>query len=353
MWRAVAERDRRFDGAFYYGVVSTGVYCRPGCASRRPRRPNVRFFESSGAAQAAGFRPCRRCRPEQAAAPERAIACVLRACRYMAALEERVPTLTELGGVVGMSPTHFQRVFKRLTGVTPRQYADALRLERFRALVRGGEPVSPALYGAGFGSPSRLYEQRSARLGMTPRAYRRQGADERIMYVIAHSQLGAVGIAATRRGICAVRLGDSGEALADDLHREFARAELQPADARVQRWTQRLVDYLDGSAPWPKLPLDVRATAFQRRVWEALQRIPSGSTATYADIARVVGSPRAARAVGRACARNAVALVVPCHRVVPKGGGSGEYRWGAERKRRLLALEARRPDKRAADDAQG
>lgn len=341
MWRAVAGRDERFDGAFYYAVASTGIYCRPGCASRRPRRDNVRFFESTQAAQAAGFRPCRRCRPDGARVPDPRVARVLQACRHIAALEDRMPTLSELGKLVHMSPAHFQRVFKRVTGLTPRQYAEGLRLSRFKALVRAGEPVSPALYSAGYGSPSRLYEDASARLGMTPGTYGQAGAGERIQYVIARSRhLGPVAVAATPRGVCAVRLGDEAEALASELQREFARAELVPAEDRVQRWVRQLLEYLDGAADWPELPLDVRATAFQLRVWEALRRIPPGHTASYAEIAHAVGRPGGARAVGRACAANPAALVVPCHRVVPKRGGTGAYRWGEERKRRLLALEA-------------
>lgn len=343
MWQAVAGRDQRFDGAFYYAVASTGIYCRPGCPSRRPRRDNVRFFESTQAAQAAGFRPCRRCRPDGARTPDPQVARVLRACRHIAAQENRTPTLGELGDLVHMSPAHFQRVFKRVTGLTPRQYAEGLRLNRFKALVRAGEPVSPALYGAGYGSPSRLYEGAAARLGMTPCTYGQAGAGERIEYVITHSHhMGPLAVAATTRGVCAVRLGEDAEALGAELRREFARAELVPAEDCVRRWVQRLVAYLDGAADWPELPLDVGATAFQLRVWEALRRIPPGCTATYADIAEAVGSEGGARAVGRACATNPAALVVPCHRVVPKAGGAGGYRWGEERKRSLLALEARR-----------
>ena len=351
MWRAVVERDAAFDGAFLCAVASTGVYCRPSCPSRRPNRANVTFFATAALAEAAGFRPCRRCRPDGAGAErDPLLAKVLRACRHIERQDERIPTLSEIGKLVNMSPAHFQRLFKRVVGVSPKRYADGLRSERFRRLVRNGDRIAPALYEAGYGSSSRLYEKAALRLGMTPGAYGRGGRGEAIRHATVRSALGLLLVAATGRGICSVRLGESEAALAADLREEFGGATLRPADDRLVRWTQALVDYLEGAADWPELPYDVRATAFQLRVWDALCRIPQGATATYGDIARMIGSPRAARAVGNACATNPVALVVPCHRIVPREGGTGEYGWGPERKRRLLALEAGRA---AAEDEAG
>lgn len=342
MWRAVVERDRAFDDAFFCAVASTGVYCRPSCPSRRPKRDNVSFFPTAAAAAAAGFRPCRRCHPERPGGGDPLTAKVLAACRHIEQREDGVPTLAELGELVGMSPAHFQRLFKRAVGVSPKAYADGVRSERFRRLLRNGDRIAPALYEAGYGSSSRLYEKAAERLGMTPGAYGRGGTGERIAYAVLRSALGLVLVAATARGICAVRLGESERELEADLRAEFRGATLVAADERVAGWAQALIDYLDGTADWPELPYDVRATAFQLRVWEALRRIPSGATATYGDIARMIGQPKGARAVGRACATNPVALVVPCHRIVPKEGGTGEYGWGADRKRRLLAIEAGR-----------
>ena len=339
LWRAVLDRDAGLDGAFVYAVETTGIYCRPTCASRRPRRQNVRFFVTPAAAVTAGFRACRRCKPE-GAARDPARDAVVAACRHIEASDESIPTLAELGVAVGLSPFHLQRVFKRLVGVSPRQYAAARRADRLKLQLKNGERIAEALYGAGYGSSSRLYESAPDRLGMTPGAYRNGGAGEEIRYATARTPLGALIVAATPRGICGVRLGARASDLTAELRREFAGATIRRAASELAGELQALADYLSGTASWPRLPYDVRATAFQQRVWQAIRAVPEGATVSYGDLARKIGQPKAARAVARACAANPVALVVPCHRVVPQAGGHGGYRWGSERKKALLELES-------------
>jgi AraC family transcriptional regulator of adaptative response/methylated-DNA-[protein]-cysteine methyltransferase len=264
---------------------------------------------------------------------------VLAVCRTLDACEQRIPTLTELSERVGLSPHHLQRTFKRLVGVTPRQYADARRADRLRARLRKGQGIASSLYAAGYGSSSRLYEKASSQLGMSPGSYRRGGRGEEIRYVVARSPLGRLLVAGTPRGICQVRMGRTALELTQDLKREFPDAAVRRDEGHLGPWVRALVDYLRGELPWPALPVDVRATAFQRRVWEALRSIPPGETCTYEEVARRVGRPRAARAVARACAQNPTALAIPCHRVVRKDGKVTGYRWGADRRRALLALE--------------
>ncbi len=340
-WRAVLDRDPTQDGRFVYAVRTTGVYCRPVCPSRRALRANVSFYKSALAARAAGFRACKRCRPDASGAHDPAKRSALAACRYIEAHVDRIPTLTELGREVGLSPAHLQRVFKRVVGVSPRKYADTLRVDRLKRQLRGGEAIAGALYASGYGSTSRLYEKAGAQLGMSPSAYRKRATGERIRFVTLASPVGGhILVAETERGICALRLGDRVRALVDELEREFAGARLEPGDEAMRARLAAQVDA--GGQGLSALPYDVQATAFQRRVWEAIRGIPAGSTSTYGELAAAIGKPRAVRAVAQACASNSVALVIPCHRVVPSSGGTGGYRWGAERKAALLRRERER-----------
>jgi AraC family transcriptional regulator of adaptative response/methylated-DNA-[protein]-cysteine methyltransferase len=339
LWQAILNRDPSLDGKIFYGVHSTRIYCRPTCKSRKPSRSQVSFFQSPQQAEAQGFRPCKRCQPQNATASEPTKDKVLAACRYIEAQSDRIPTLSELGIHVEMSPTHLQRVFKQIMGVTPFQYADALRIERLKMFLHQGEEITPALYEAGYGSSSRLYEKAPKQLGMTPATYKRLGKGETIRYTTVNSPLGFLLVAATERGLCTVRLGETVAELEESLQHEFRNASLQSSDSELSQWTQILVDYLSGHQPLPDLPYDVKTTAFQQRVWEALRTIPVGTTTSYSDIACAIGHPTSVRAVARACATNPVALVIPCHRVVPKTEGLGGYRWGVVRKQALLDLE--------------
>jgi len=333
LWRAVSERSVEFDGAFVYAVLSTGIYCRPVCPSRRPRREGVRYFAAPAEAEAAGFRACQRCQPEAARSNW-----VQQACRRMDETPENSPPLPELARELGLSPSHLRRLFRAELGITPHQYAAARRLERFKAGVREGQAVTDAIYGAGYGSSSRLYENAAARLGMTPGAYRKGGAGLLIRYTLVDGWLGRMLLAGTERGLCMLSLGDTDALLEAALRVEFPAARLVRDDAALAAWAAAVLQYLDGS-PALDLPLDVQATAFQSRVWQALRAIPFGQTRTYSEIAESIGQPRAARAVGHACAANPVSLVTPCHRALRQDGSLGGYRWGLERKRRLLALE--------------
>lgn len=343
-WQAVQTRDNRSDGTFVYAVRSTGIYCNPSCSARRPRREQVIFFPQPEAAEQAGFRACRRCRPQETTVYELQVEMVQHACRYIeshieAHLEGPL-TLAALGKEVSVSPYHLQRVFKRVMGITPRQYAQAYRLGQLKQQLKAGESVTTALYSAGYGSSSRLYEQAPAQLGMTPAAYRRGGKSMRIGYTIVDSPLGRLLIAATEKGICAISLGDSDAALETALFSEYPAAEIQRDGVELSQWVNILLNHLNGQQPHLDLPIDVQATAFQWRVWESLRAIPYGSTRSYGQIAQTLGDPKAARAVARACATNPVAIVVPCHRVVREDGSLGGYRWGLERKRHLLAQES-------------
>lgn len=337
-WQAVLERDKGQDGAFVYAVRSTGIYCRPSCPSRRPHREHVVFFTQPAVAEQAGFRPCRRCHPQTIVAPEPHLALVERICRALVE-QETTPTLEELAATFHLSPYHLQRVFKRVVGVTPRQYADSQRVQRFKARLRDGDDVTPALYDAGYGSSSSVYEQSADQLGMTPGAYRRGGKTMTISYTLVPCSLGRLLVAATERGICAVRLGESDAALEATLRAEFPAATVARDDAALGEVVATLLRHLAGEQPHLDLPLDIQATAFQRQVWEALRAIPYGATRSYGAVAATIGRPTAVRAVARACATNPVALVVPCHRVVREDGSMGGYRWGIERKEALLQGE--------------
>ena len=328
-WRIVLARDRRYDGSFVYAVRSTGIYCRPSCASRRPSRTQVTFFPIPEAAEREGFRACRRCHPADANGGDPAIALVREACRALDAADTKTPKLDR----------RLQRAFKRVLGITPQQYRDARRVARFKHELKRRPHVSPAVYEAGYGSSSRVYERANAQLGMTPATYARGGAGTEIAYAVVPCSLGRLLVAATARGVCRVSLGDSTAALEADLAAEFSAAHIFKDRLTLEDAVTAILGYLDGSEPHLALPLDIRATAFQRRVWQELQKIPYGETRSYADVARRVGRPTASRAVARACATNPVAMVIPCHRVVREDGEMGGYRWGLERKKALLERE--------------
>jgi AraC family transcriptional regulator of adaptative response/methylated-DNA-[protein]-cysteine methyltransferase len=338
-WRALAWRDAAADGRFVYAVKTTGVFCRPSCPSRRPLARNVVYFDTAAAAERAGFRPCRRCHPEREVSPrDDTLARVRAACRAIEAAETP-PRLTALAAGAGLSRFHFQRLFKRVVGVTPRELYVAHRRERFQRALAAGESIDAALYGAGFGSASRVYERADTLLGMSPAAYARGAAGERIRCGFARSALGWIGVAATDRGVCAIELGPTRAALARRLAARFPRAELDAADGSLNAWVAAVVAFVEHPARPLRLPLDVHGTAFQQRVWRALQSVPPGETASYGALARRIGRPGAARAVARACATNPVALAVPCHRAVAADGSAGGYRWGVRRKRALLERE--------------
>jgi AraC family transcriptional regulator of adaptative response/methylated-DNA-[protein]-cysteine methyltransferase len=339
-WEAIVRRDPRADGAFVYGVVTTGVYCRPHCPSRLPNRENVRTFATSEEAEAAGYRPCKRCAPDAPAQQEPQREAVVRACRIIERAETP-PTLAQLAADVGLSPSHLHRTFKRIVGVTPKQYAMERRGQRVRERLRNSDRVSDAIYEAGFAASSRFYEGVAARLGMSPSAYRNGAADVHIRSAVARCDLGWVLVAATEAGVCAIDLGDGPKALVRRLHDRFPEAEIVDQDPQVAGWVEDVLAYLGAPGDGLDLPLDIRGTAFQRRVWDALREIPPGTTTSYGAVAAQIGQPGAARAVAQACAKNPVALAIPCHRVLRGDGDLGGYRWGTERKRALLERERR------------
>ncbi|HTZ48596.1 MAG TPA: bifunctional DNA-binding transcriptional regulator/O6-methylguanine-DNA methyltransferase Ada [Verrucomicrobiae bacterium] len=336
-WQATLHRDARADGSFFFAVRSTHVYCRPSCPARRPLRRNTLFFRTPQDAEREGFRPCRRCRPKQ---QNSAIALVQRVAAVLATADEDSPRLHTLAVEVGSSPAQVRRAFRKATGLSPKDFQQAFRLERFKQLLRNGNNVTEALYACGFGSSSRLYEKAHSHLGMTPAAYRKGGAGMEIKYTVADTSLGKVLVAATQRGVSAVYLGENERALVDELRKEYAKADLVRATAGHENWLKEIVRRVEGNAPSVDLPLDVQATAFQRRVWQELQKIPRGSTRTYTQVAKSLGKPRSVRAVARACATNPVSIVVPCHRVIRTDGSLAGYRWGLSRKQQLLEREA-------------
>jgi len=338
-WKALASRDAAADGTFVYGVTSTGVYCRPSCPSRRPRADRVRFFDTTTDARHAGFRACKRCRPDTVGLAQPGIEAVRLASAYLATHADETVTLGHLARVASMSPHHLQRRFKAIVGLSPREFQSAVRAGKLRTSLRDGRDVTTAIYEAGYGSPSRVYEAAPTGKGMSLSNYRRGGAGMRIGYSTMASPVGIVLVAATENGVCSVKIGDSESALEQDLRREYPAAEIAPDQKQRSEWVKAIARHLRGEAPSLDLPIDVRATAFQWKVWRALQRIPYGETRAYADVARGIGKPKAVRAVARACATNPVALVVPCHRVVPSAGGVGGYRWGTKTKEKLLATE--------------
>jgi AraC family transcriptional regulator of adaptative response/methylated-DNA-[protein]-cysteine methyltransferase len=350
-WAAVAARDARFDGRFFYSVRTTGVYCRPSCASRTARPEHVAFHPSAQAAERAGFRPCRRCKPDQAPLAERHAATVARLCRYIDAAEH-VPSLLELAREATMSPHHLHRTFRALTGLTPAAYAAAARAKRMRRALEQCSSVTDAIYQAGFNSSGRFYETSARELGMTPTRYRGGGQGAAIEFALSSSSLGTVLAARSERGICAISLGNDGEALVQELHRRFPNARIAPAGPEFLHTMEAVVRLVEAPARAPDLPLDIRGSAFQQRVWAALRAIPAGSTVSYTELARRVGAPRAVRAVAGACAANALAVAVPCHRVLRSDGAISGYRWGVERKRALLEREAGSADPAAAASTQ-
>jgi AraC family transcriptional regulator of adaptative response/methylated-DNA-[protein]-cysteine methyltransferase len=339
-WAHLAARAPEADGQFFYSVKTTGVYCRPSCAARAPRPENVRFHRTAAEAERAGFRPCKRCRPDGPSPAQTRADLVAELCRLIEKAE-RPPSLRELGAHAGLSGYHLHRLFKAATGLTPRSYAAAHRARRLRAEIIRRATVTEAIHGAGYGSSGRFYEKSGQILGMTPRSFRAGGAHTVIRFAIGQCSLGAILVAASPRGVCAILLGDDPQALARDLEDRFPRADLVGGDARFERLVARVVGLVEAPRLGLDLPLDVRGTAFQERVWQALRKIPCGKTASYSEIACRIGSPESARAVARACAANPLAVAIPCHRVVRNDGGLSGYRWGIERKRALLEREAR------------
>jgi AraC family transcriptional regulator of adaptative response/methylated-DNA-[protein]-cysteine methyltransferase len=339
-WIAVCARDAGADGTFFYAVATTGVYCRPSCASRPKRRENVDFYTTTQEAERAGFRPCQRCEPDRPPRFERQAAQIAVLCRIIEESNEAV-SLTALARHAGWSVFHTQRVFKAVTGVTPRTYYAAHRAKRVQTALSNGAPVTDALYDAGYNSSGRFYEDAPSMLGMTPSQYRRGGAGTRIDFAIGLSSLGSVLVGATARGVCAIFIGDDPAALVRDLERRFPRADRRPADSGFTTLVEHVVAIVDGRAAPETLPLDVSGTAFQRRVWQALQQIPRGSTTSYGALAESLGTPRGSRAIARACATNPIAVAIPCHRVIGKDGDLSGYHWGLERKQALLSREAK------------
>jgi AraC family transcriptional regulator of adaptative response/methylated-DNA-[protein]-cysteine methyltransferase len=337
-WSAVQARDKAADGQFWYGVRTTGVYCRPSCASRPARPENVSFHASPAAAEAAGFRACKRCNPAGAGPAERQLEAVAAACRLIEAAEE-LPGLEALAQAAGMSPYHFHRVFKAQTGMTPRAYAAARRAEKVRDALAGGGTVTEAAFDAGFNTAGRFYAAADQVLGMKPRAYKAGGQGAVIRFAVGQCSLGAILVAATEQGVCAITMGDDPEALVRDLQDRFPKAELGGGDAAFDAWVAQVVGLVEAPGQGLTLPLDVRGTAFQQRVWQALRGIPAGETASYATIAARIGRPAAVRAVAQACGANPLAVAIPCHRVVRTDGALSGYRWGVERKAALLTRE--------------
>ncbi|MEP6941205.1 MAG: bifunctional DNA-binding transcriptional regulator/O6-methylguanine-DNA methyltransferase Ada [Rudaea sp.] len=340
-WNAVVARDKRADGQFYYSVKTTGVYCRPSCGSRRARPENVAFHATRDDAERAGFRACKRCRPNEAALADQHAIAITAACRTIEASVEP-PTLEVLARNAGMSPWHFHRTFKAFAGVTPKAYAQARRAARVRDELASAPRVTDAFYNAGFNSSARFYENTNAMLGMTPSAFRSGGADASMRFAVGECSLGSILVARSERGVCAILLGDDPGALVRQLQDRFPNARLSGGDKDFERLVASVVGLVEAPGTGLDLPLDVRGTAFQQRVWEALRRIPAGETASYAAIAAAIGAPKSARAVAQACAANALAIAIPCHRVVRSDGALSGYRWGVERKRELLARERRR-----------
>jgi AraC family transcriptional regulator of adaptative response/methylated-DNA-[protein]-cysteine methyltransferase len=336
-WRAVVERDETKDGLFVFAVHSTGIYCKPSCPARHPSLQQVVFFSQPEEAESSGFRACKRCHPREARPFTRA-ELIQRTCRYIEANLDEKLSLETLSHRAGLSPFHFQRTFKRVLGISPRQYVEARRLEKVKRSLTNGETVTNSLYNAGFTSKSRLYEK-NTQLGVSPGIFRRGGEGLSILYTIVDSRIGRVLLAATERGACAVCMGASDEAVEAALKEDYYAASLHRDDEGMKKWAEALLSYFDGHEFPQDLPLDVQATAFQWKVWKEIQSIPYGQTATYSKIAKSLGTPRATRAVARACATNPVAIVIPCHRVIGKDGSLRGYAWGVKRKKTLLSLE--------------
>ena len=347
LWHAVLARDMTRDGEFVFAVSSTGIYCRPSCSAKRPRRENVTFFRTPDEAEKAKYRACLRCRPKAASGNSQADR-VKSICRYIEQNLDEPVTLSKLSNVFQQSPFHLQRSFKSVLGITPKAYADSCRMNRLKQNLRAGHSVTRSMYDAGYGSSSRLYERTASQLGMTPDKYRRGAVSAPIRYTFAQSPLGRMLVAATDKGICAIQFAHSEDELEQGLKHEFPFALRKRDDRTLRNWTDTLLQRMKGQKLNAALPLDIQATAFQRRVWEYLQAIPYGSTRSYSQVARDIGEPKATRAVARACATNPVALAIPCHRVVRENGDLGGYRWGVGRKEALLQLERESASEHAA-----
>jgi AraC family transcriptional regulator of adaptative response/methylated-DNA-[protein]-cysteine methyltransferase len=340
-WAACQRRDRNFDGRFVFAVRTTGIYCRPSCPARSPKRDNVMFFAAAELARQAGFRACKRCHPDRVSMRDPAAERALAICHYLRSARPQEPlTLARLGRRFSLSPAHLQRAFKQYVGISPLEYLEACRMDQLKLALRNGATVTQAIYDAGYGSSSRVYERAAASIGMTPRRYRARAAGERIAYSVVPCALGVALVATTARGICAVKLGDEAVDLERELREEFSAAQLSADEPGHADWVRGVVELADGRPSHVSLPLDVRGTAFQKRVWNALKRIPRGATRSYAQIAASIGRPEAVRAVANACAANPTALVVPCHRVLRSNGDLGGYHWGVARKQRLLSAES-------------
>jgi AraC family transcriptional regulator, regulatory protein of adaptative response / methylated-DNA-[protein]-cysteine methyltransferase len=338
-WAAVLARDKQFDGEFVYAVRSTGVYCRPSCPSRPARRENVEFHDTTHLAQAAGFRACKRCKPDGASLEHHHNDLITAACR---SIEASVATLVleDLAASTGLSAHHFHRVFKRVTGLTPKAYAKAVRGKRVQSALAGAKTVTAAIYDAGFNSSGRFYETNANSLGMAPQKFQQGGVDQFIRYAVEPCALGVIIVAATSKGVCGIEFGDSAHALVDRLRQRFPNATFKPGEAHFRTWVGKVLAYIEQPAGVLDLPLDIQGTVFQRRVWQALRDIPCGNTASYAYVAAAIGNPKAVRAVATACASNNIAVAVPCHRVVRSDSSLSGYRWGPERKAELLRREA-------------
>lgn len=340
-WQAVLSRDKTQDDAFVYAVKSTGIYCLPSCASRKPKVENVEFFRLPELAKRSGYRACKRCKPDDKDNVDKQITLIRAICRYIETHFDESLTLELLSQEFKLSSSQLQRSFKRLVGISPQAYLEAYRISSIKTALQDGEDISAALYDAGYGSSSRLYSKANTHLGMTPKTYKEKGASVLIHYSISSSPLGKLLVAATEKGICSVRLGSESEVLLTELENEFSKADVKEDKLALAPWVKQIVAHLEGKEPHLDLALDVRATAFQKQVWLELQKIPYGETRSYSDVATAMGKPKAVRAVASACARNPVALVVPCHRVIRTDGSMGGFRWGIERKESLLAQEAK------------
>jgi AraC family transcriptional regulator of adaptative response/methylated-DNA-[protein]-cysteine methyltransferase len=349
-WQAVLSKDSSYDGQFVFAVSTTKIYCRPSCPSRRPRRENVSFFQLPEAAERAGFRACLRCHPRESRSIDPQVAIAQRVCRLIEDNDGEPLTLAKLSEHVAVSPFHLQRTFKSVMGISPSQYAEECRLNRFRKSVRNGGAITDAIYDAGYGSSSRLYEGAASQLGMTPATYGKGGRGAVVNYTVVECHLGQLLVAATSKGVCSVKLGDTRAQLEADLASEFPAAEIRADERPLRSWAQTVIDYLSHKTPHIDLPLDIQATAFQRQVWEELSAIPYGETHSYTRVAKAIGQEKAVRAVARACATNPVALVIPCHRVIREDKSLGGYRWGLERKKRLLTDEALHKKSKPATD---
>jgi len=338
-WVAIVARNPRADGEFFYSVKTTGIYCRPSCPARTARPENVEFHLTAADAEGAGFRPCKRCKPDQPSLAEQHAVIVAELCRLIEDAEQ-VPSLEELAKHAGLSIYHLHRIFKAITGLTPRAYAAAHRAKRVRAELDLSSTVTEAIYGAGYGSNGRFYEKSNEILGMTPTHYRAGGANTEIRFAIGECSLGSILVAQSEFGVCAILMGDDPDKLVRDLQDQFPQANLIGGDAKFEQLVARVIGFVEAPKLGLDLPLDVRGTAFQQRVWQALRKIPVGKTVSYADIAKRIGVPKSVRAVAQACAANMLAVAIPCHRVVRNDGGLSGYRWGVERKRALLEREA-------------